>query len=295
MTLPSTEQVHDDADLLSQSNLVASAQALAAGQIAASQAVTSAVEAIATGAQAMAATIRAGGVLHYTAAGSSGLMAAADAQELGGTFSIPASQLRIHMAGGLPTGVEMPGGVEDIKDGLKEALGDLHAKDTVIAVSASGTTPFTLAASAIASARGATVIGIANNAGSPLLQSADIPILLATPPELISGSTRMGAGTAQKIALNMLSSLMAVELGHVHGGMMVNLRADNAKLQARAAGIVARIAKVDTDAAQRALDKAGGDVKPAVLIAARGVSLADAKAHLHATDGILNAALAHKT
>lgn len=292
MTLLSTEQLHQDAATLNRGDLTASARALAEGQIAAASAVRDALGPIAQGAVAMARTIRSGGTLHYVAAGSSGLMAAADAQELGGTFSIPATQLRIHMAGGLPTGVEMPGDAEDAVDGLEEALGHLRERDTVIAVSASGSTPYTTAAIDIARARGASVIGIANNAGSPLLQNADIPILLATPPELISGSTRMGAGTAQKIALNMLSSLMAVELGHVHDGMMVNLRADNDKLRARAAGIVARVAGVDADTAQRALEIANGDVKPAVLIAARGMSLPEATAHLDATDGILHAALA---
>ncbi|CUJ85340.1 N-acetylmuramic acid 6-phosphate etherase [Ruegeria denitrificans] len=292
MTLPSTEKLHPDAARLTQGDLAASARALIEGQIAAATAVRNAEDNIVRGAGAMAKTIRAEGVLHFVAAGSSGLMAAADAQELGGTFSISPAQLRIHMAGGLPTGVEMPGGAEDATEGLELALGGLQTKDTVIAVSASGSTPYTVSAMDIALAKGATVISIANNAGSPLLTGADIPILLTTPPELISGSTRMGAGTAQKIALNMLSSLMAVELGHVHGGMMVNLRADNDKLRGRAAGIVARIADVDTKTAQHALDIAHGDVKPAILIAAQDLSLAQADARLQATNGVLTAALA---
>lgn len=291
MTLPPTEQLHPDAIKLDPQDPVASARALVEGQIEAATSARGALDAIARGGNAMAQTIRAGGVLHYVAAGSSGLMAAADAQELGGTFSIPANQLRIHMAGGLPTGVEMPGGAEDEADGLADALSTLQPTDTIIAVSASGSTPYTLTASNIAQSFGATVIGIANNADSPLLESADIPILLATPPELISGSTRMGAGTAQKIALNMLSSLMALQLGHVHGGMMVNLRADNDKLRARATGIVARIANVDTEKAKLALDAANGDVKPAVLIAARGISPKDASAVLNASNGVLKSAL----
>ncbi|WP_109313349.1 N-acetylmuramic acid 6-phosphate etherase [Ruegeria sp. AU67] len=291
MTLPPTEQLHPDANKLDPQDPVASARALVEGQIAAAASARGALDAIARGGNAMAQTIRAGGVLHYVAAGSSGLMAAADAQELGGTFSIPANQLRIHMAGGLPTGVEMPGGAEDEADGLADALSTLQPTDTIIAVSASGSTPYTLTASNIAQSFGATVIGIANNAGSPLLESADIPILLATPPELVSGSTRMGAGTAQKIALNMLSSLMALQLGHVHGGMMVYLRADNDKLRARATGIVARIANVDTEKAKRALDAANGDVKPAVLIAALGISPKDASAVLDASGGVLKSAL----
>lgn len=292
MTLPSTEQLHPDAEHLAQGDLAIAARALAEGQIAAAAVVRDALGCIAQGAAAMAETIRSEGVLHYVAAGSSGLMAAADAQELGGTFSIPPARLRIHMAGGLPTGVEMPGDSEDATEGLKQALSAIEAKDTVIAVSASGSTPYTLAAMNIARAQGATVIGIANNADSPLLLEADIPILLATPPELISGSTRMGAGTAQKIALNMLSSLMAVELGHVHRGMMVNLRADNHKLRARATGIVARIAEVDDATAQQALETAHGDVKPAILIAAKALSLDEAHARLRAANGLLNAALA---
>src|SRR5690606_26975442 len=116
--------------------------------------------------------------------------------------------------------------------------------------------------------RGAATIAIANNRGAPLLEKADAAILLETPPEVIAGSTRMGAGTAQKIALNMLSTLAAVHLGHVHNGYMVNLRADNAKLRARAAHIVMAISGCDQDRARSALDASGGEVKPAILLAA---------------------------
>ncbi len=287
-----TEAPHSQAQGIDQRPLHEVADILVEGQVAAAQAVRAAAEAISDAAAAMARTIRADGTLHYIAAGSSGLMAASDAQELGGTFSIPAGQLRIHMAGGLPTGVEMPGDTEDDTDSIDHALAGLTDRDTVIAVSASGTTPFTLAGVAVARSRGAAVIGIANNPGSALLAAADHPILLATPPELLSGSTRMGAGTAQKIALNMLSTLMAVELGHIHDGLMVNLRADNAKLRARAAGIVGRIAGVGPDAARDALDAAGGEVKPAVLIAAGRMAPDDAKVLLAESHENLRAALA---
>ncbi|MXQ07449.1 N-acetylmuramic acid 6-phosphate etherase [Alphaproteobacteria bacterium GH1-50] len=292
MTDRRTEALHSEAIGLDARPLAEIATLLAEGQVSAARAALDAAEQIAAAARSMAETIRGRGVLHYVAAGSSGLMAAADAQELGGTFSIPAEQLRIHMAGGLPTGVEMPGGTEDETEGLGEALANLGPSDTVIAVSASGTTPYTLAAVSLARKAGATVIGIANNPGAPLLSAADHPVCLATPPELLSGSTRMGAGTAQKIALNMLSTLMAVELGHVHDGMMVNLHADNAKLRARAEGIVARIAGVDTEAAQGAIAAAGGAVKPAILIARAGVTPAEANDILRQTEGHLRAALA---
>ena len=290
-----TEQLHPNARGLDQRPLAESAALLVEGQIAAASSVRRAATAISRAAPSMANSIRTGGVLHYVAAGSSGLMAAADAQELGGTFSIPPRNIRIHMAGGLPSGVEMPGDTEDDAAGLAGALKDVAAGDTVIAISASGSTPFTVTAVRIARAQGATVIGIANNADTPLLEIADHPILLDTPPELLSGSTRMGAGTAQKIALNMLSTLMAVELGHVHDGMMVNLRADNIKLRARAAGIVRRIAGVSEVAAQAALEATGGAVKPAILVAAANLSPSEAADLLFDTQGNLRAALARAT
>ena len=219
-------------------------------------------------------------------------MAAADIQELGGTFSISPAQLRIHMAGGLPSGVEMPGHVEDDTSGLDHALADLSQRDTIVAVSASGTTPYTVAAARMARAAGASVVAIANNDGSELLNLADHPILLATPPEVLSGSTRMGAGTAQKIALNTLSTVMAVQLGHVYDGMMVNLSADNLKLRARALSIVCRIAGVPQGAAASALDATDGAVKPAILVARAGLTAAAANSVLRETEGNLRAALA---
>ncbi len=291
MAVCGTEHLHGNAKGLDQRPVAEIASLLADGQVAAADAVARAIPDICAGSEAMAQTIGAGGVLHYAAAGSSGLMAAADAQELGGTFSVPPKQLRIHMAGGLPTGVEMPGDTEDDVQGLGAAFAALSAKDTVIAVSASGSTPFTVAAAKIAKDKGAELIGIANNGGSELLKLADHKVLLETPPEVLSGSTRMGAGTAQKIALNMLSTLMAVRLGHVHDGMMVNLHADNIKLRGRACRIVMQIAAVSEGAAKDALDAAGGDVKTAVLMAAKGLAPDAARALLNKTNGHLRPAL----
>ncbi|MFQ6548447.1 N-acetylmuramic acid 6-phosphate etherase [Aestuariibius sp. 2305UL40-4] len=292
MTTPQTEALHDTAKGLDADAPVDIASVLVEGQIAAATAVRAATAQIAVAAAAMARSISNGGTLHYVAAGSSGLMAAADAQELGGTFSIPATQLRIHMAGGLPTGVEMSGDTEDDVEGLEAALAGVTNRDTLITVSASGTTPYTLAAARRGKAYGATIVAIANNPGTPLLTVADHPVCLTTPPEVLSGSTRMGAGTAQKIALNMLSTLMAVRLGHVHDGMMVNLRADNMKLRARALSIVCQIARVEQSVAAAALDAAQNEVKPAILIAAKAVSQDRASEMLRQTGGNLRAALA---
>lgn len=290
-----TEQLHPDATGLDARPLSDVADQLIRSQVQAAAVVQKASAEIAKGASVMAQTLLRNGTLYFIAAGSSGLMAAADAQELGGTFSVPATQLRIVMAGGLPQGVEMPGDTEDMTDGLERELKALKPVDTVILVSASGTTPFTLRAAEIAKAAGASLVGIANNPGSALLLLADVSIALATPPELLSGSTRLGAGTAQKIALNTLSTTMAVDLGHVYDGMMVNLRADNAKLRRRATGIIARIADVDHDQAQSALEHAKGDVKLAALMAAQGTSLDRAVTCLEQTNGNLRAALAEKT
>ncbi len=291
MSTAATEQLHAKSRGLDARSLAEVAQILAQSQAGAAQAPLGALEGICSGAQAMARALSAGGVLHYVAAGSSGLMAAADALELGGTFSIPAAQLRVHMAGGMPTGVEMPGGTEDETAELERALAGLSGRDVLIGVSASGSTPYTVAGARLAKARGAQVIGIANNPDVALLALADHPILLATPPEVISGSTRMGAATAQKIALNMLSTLMAIELGHVHDGMMINLRADNIKLRARARQIVTRIAEVDEEAADRAIAAAEGNVKCAILIAAGASDLSDATARLEEASGRLRPAL----
>lgn len=295
MIAKTTEHLHSSAtglDLLPASEiavLLAQAQVEAAASV--QRFTEHCAEGIGDAASAMARTIVSGGCIHYAAAGSSALMAAADAQELGGTFSIPARQLRIHMAGGLPTGVHMPGATEDEIAGLGSELSGLSSIDAVIAVSASGSTPYTLEAARIAKASGAVLIGIANNSNAELLGLANHAILLQTPPELVSGSTRMGAATAQKIALNMLSTMMAVELGHVHDGMMVNLHADNTKLRARASGIVQHIAQVSAATASDALDAADGQVKTAVLIAARGVSPRAAAAILAQTKGHLRRAL----
>lgn len=292
MSATQTESLHKSASGLDERPLVEAAALLAEGQILAAASLRDTLKVISEGARSMAQTVQHGGTLHYVAAGSSGLMAAADALELGGTFSIPASQVRIHMAGGMPTGVEMPGDVEDDVAGLEQALSGLTPNDTVIAVSASGTTPYTIAAAKIALAKDATLIAVANNAGAALLDGADHEICLATPPEVLSGSTRMGAGTAQKIALNMMSTLMAIELGHIFDGMMVNLRADNKKLRARAVGIVCQVAGVGEGEAKPALEKAGGAVKPAILIASHNIGAAAADEILRETEGKLRAALA---
>ena len=278
-----TEALHEHAGGLDQQPPAVVLGFLADAQVQAAEAVRGAVGSIADAAKIVAGTLGAGGRLAYAAAGSSGLMALADALELPGTYGIPRERIVVLFAGGAAALQDMAGAPEDDAAQAAREVADagLGNDDCLIAVSASGSTPYAVGALEEAVRRGARTIAIANNAGSPLLECAEAPILLATPPELIAGSTRMGAGTAQKIALNMLSTLAAIHLGHVHDGYMVNLFADNIKLRGRAARIVAAVAGCDEQSALAALEKTGGQVKPAVLIAAG----ADAKTAEELLDG----------
>lgn len=244
--------------------------ALLAGQRRAVEAVAASLPAIEAAAAAIGDKLGAGGRLIYVGAGSSGLIAIQDGAELPGTFGIEPDSIVFIIAGGVDRAHEIDGAAEDDRVAGQrdiEALGNI-TRDIVIAVSASGSTPFTIAGAEAAHKQGATVIGLASRAGSPLLASADYPIFLDTGSEALQGSTRLGAGTAQKCALGLLSTLANARLGHVYRGLMVNVRPDNDKLRRRALGIIASIAGVDAETARRSLAEAAGDVKQATLIAA---------------------------
>lgn len=266
---------------------------LAEAQVEASKVVLGAVEPIAQAAQIAADRLAAGGRIVYAAAGSSGLMAMADGLELPGTYGITRDRIVILIAGGANALHSLPGAPEDsAEDAIAELTAqNFSARDCLIAISASGTTPYALAALEEGRRVGAATIGMANNAGTPLLEGADVAICLPTPPEMIAGSTRMGAGTAQKIALNMMSTMIGIHLGHVHDGYMVNLLADNIKLRGRAARIVSAIAGCDTDAAASLLEKAGGSVKAAILLAAGAKDADDANDILSTTGQRIRPAL----
>ncbi|MER8487084.1 N-acetylmuramic acid 6-phosphate etherase [Mesorhizobium australicum] len=272
-----TEALHGNAeglDIRAPEVILAS---LADAQVEAAKAVRNAIPSIARAAEIIAGCLSGGGKLAYAAAGSSGLMALADALELPGTFGIQRDRIAILIAGGDNALRTLAGGPEDDTEEATTAVANagIGVGDCLIALSASGTTPYAVGAIEEGRRRGAATIGIANNRGSALLQQADTAILLETPPEVIAGSTRMGAGTAQKIALNMLSTLTAVHLGHVHDGYMVNLLADNMKLRDRAARIVAAVSGRGQEEAASLLEKSGGAVKTAILLAA-GADSADA-------------------
>lgn len=264
---------------------------LASGQQDAARAVDAAIPALAEAADLVAYALRSGGKLVYAAAGSSGLMAMADALELPGTYGIPREQIVLLLAGGLSSHGEMPGAPEDDVVLAETDAALIGQADCVLAVSASGSTPYVVKIAEIARSRGAKVVAIANNSGARLFDGADVSVLLETPPEVVAGSTRMGAGTAQKLAFNMLSTLAAIKLGHVHDGHMVNLRADNEKLRIRAAGMVAEIAGVGFDEAQEFFARADGSVKVAVLLVAGAADAAVARELLNCSGQVLRKAL----
>lgn len=288
-----TEAVHRHAVGLDTQPAATVLRFLADAQIEAASAVHGAIDQIARAASVAAECLAAGGRLAYAAAGSSGLMALADGLELPGTYGIARDRIVILLAGGTEALSNLAGGPEDDAAQAAKDVADakLVAGDCLIALSASGSTPYAIGALEEAARRGVRTIAIANNEGTPILDMAETPILLATPPELIAGSTRMGAGTAQKIALNMLSTLAAVHLGHVHDGYMVNLHADNLKLKGRAARIVSAIAGCSQAEAAGFLDQTGGAVKPAILLAAGAADATAAKDLLDATGQKLRLAL----
>jgi N-acetylmuramic acid 6-phosphate etherase len=267
---------------------------LVEGQARAVESVRRARAAVAAAAQATIRQLLRGGRLIYAGAGSSIRIAAQDGSELPATFGFAPERLVYLIAGGRDALVEGRGSAEDDEEEAVRAVeaNDLGAADVLIAVSASGSTPYTLAAAKAARSRGTVVVGIANNRSAPLLKVSSYPVLLESGPEVIAGSTRLGAGTAQKCALGLLSTLVNIRLGAVYDGMMINLRADNAKLKARARTMVARIAKVDERRAGKALDESHGEVAPAALICAGAEGLAQAQALLAQAKGNLRLALA---
>jgi N-acetylmuramic acid 6-phosphate etherase len=267
--------------------------AMIEGQLAAVAAVRAARPALLQAALAMEARLRAGGRLIYAGAGTSGRLAVQDGAELLPTFSWPRDRLLLLIAGGEAAMLQAVEGAEDEAEHAI-ALVRRHrtsASDVLIAVAASGTTPFTLAALREASRLGALTVGIANNAGAPLLAEAGCPILLETGPEPIAGSTRMNAGTAQRIALNLLSSLAMIRLGRVYAGMMVEVQATNTKLAARRERMVIHLTGKTEGEARSALQRAGGNVKLAVLLL-QGYDLRAARDALECAGGRLRDAIA---
>jgi len=262
------------------------------GQARSVDAVGNVLAELAAAARAIVERIEPDGRIVYAGAGSSGRQAALDGMELGATFGWPAKRIAFVLAEGNLLDPSAKNSDEDDTGSAVDLVRDLRlgTRDCMIAVAASGTTPFTLAAAEAAKAAGTLVIAIANNSQAPLLRHADHKILLETGPEVIAGSTRLSAGTAHKAALGLLSSLTMTRLGHVHDGLMVSMSADCSKLESRAARIVAEIAGCTPGEAEIALAEASGSIKAAVLIA-HGAAPPAAEALLARANGNLRIAL----
>jgi len=262
-------------------------------QFAAVAAARAARTALQQAATAMEARLRFRGRLVYAGAGTSGRLAVQDGAELMPTFSWPEDRLVLLMAGGREALLRSVEGAED-DVGLAQRLAGRHVvgrNDVLIAVAASGTTPFTLACLREAKARGALTVAIGNNPGTPLLAESDHPILLDTGAEPIAGSTRLKAGTAQKIALNVLSSVLMILLGRVYQGLMVDVQASNRKLVQRSEDMLVRLTACSHEAARDALRRASGSVKLAVLLL-NGCSVDDGIRLIEQANGRLRVALA---
>ncbi|MCC4233276.1 N-acetylmuramic acid 6-phosphate etherase [Sphingobium soli] len=258
-------------------------EAMLEGQMAAIAAIGSQTMAIAQAAEAAAARLGSQGRLVYVGAGTSGRVAVQDGVELYPTYNWPEDRLLFLMAGGLDALTQAAEGAEDDAGAARAAVAASHIgpHDVVIGVAASGRTPFTCAAIAAAHEAGALTVGVANNGATLLLEAADHGILAETGTEIIAGSTRMKAGTAQKAVLNILSTAIMLRMGLVYRGRMVNMRISNAKLRKRGEAMICDIAQVDQATAAQALDMAGQDIKLAVLIA-RGLDRQAAESQLAA-------------
>lgn len=263
-------------------------------QTAAVAAVKAALPQLAAAVDAALPRIRAGGRLLYAGAGTSGRLGVLDSVELHPTFSWPRERAVAVIAGGEGA---MFVAVEGAEDDRAQGAADLAAlnpgpNDVALLLAASGGTPYVLGAIEAAKAAGALTIGFANNPGAPVTAQADIGVTLDTGPEVISGSTRLKAGTSQKIALNTFSSALMVRLNKVYGNLMVDLKATNAKLVKRALALTVRASGAPEADAQAALDQCGHHVKTALVMLKRGVGAAEARALLDAADGSVSRALA---
>jgi N-acetylmuramic acid 6-phosphate etherase len=243
-------------------------EAMLEGQLSAIAAIKTQVSDIARASDAAAAQLIKGGRLIYVGAGTSGRIAVQDGVELGPTYGWPTDRLVFIMAGGMAALATSAEGAEDDPDDSRAQLDavKLTKNDVVIGVAASGKTPFTVSAIEAARAFGALTIGISNNRHAPLQEAAQFGLVADTGSELIAGSTRMKAGTAQKAILNLFSTATMLRCGRVYRGLMVNMVISNEKLLHRAHGMVATLTHCSEADAISAVQATGGDIKKAILI-----------------------------
>jgi N-acetylmuramic acid 6-phosphate etherase len=250
---------------------------------------------IAHGIDWIAAALSSGGRLIYVGTGTSGRLAALDAAECPPTFNTDPNLVQFVIAGGAKALAASVEADEDSRAlGIREIQKrNLTRKDVVIGVAASGRTPFTIAAVKYARSRGAKTIAVTCNPDSALEKAAELGIVVETGAEVVSGSTRMKAGTAEKMVLNMLSTGAMLRMGLVYGNLMVNLHQKNSKLAARAVTIVELALRVDSDQARKALKSSGGNVPVAIVMETAGINRKEAQRTLKAAKGHVRRAIDH--
>ncbi len=232
---------------------------------------------------------RLGGRLVYAGAGTSGRLGVLDAVECQPTFSSPPEMVQALLAGGDPALTQAVEGAEDRYDTGRADFLALNptAHDVVVGIAASGTTPYVLGVLDVANEIGAKTIAIACNAPAPILERASIKIAVLVGPEVITGSTRMKAGTAQKMILNMLSTASMIKLGKVYGNLMVDVRVTNQKLANRARGIVAEVVGLGQEEAARLLQMTNNEVKTAIVVGLLNIPVKEARQRLSDNRGML--------
>ncbi|ROO85128.1 N-acetylmuramic acid 6-phosphate etherase [Actinocorallia herbida] len=236
--------------------------------------------------------LRGTGRVHYFGAGSSGRFGVLDAAEVPPTYGFPSDRFVAHLAGGARA---MLSAVEDCEDDEAAGRADaaaLTGADLAVGLAASGRTPYVRGALAHARSLGAPTVLLSGDPGAALAPLADVHVVLATGPEAIAGSTRMKAGTAQKVALHTFSTAVMVRLGRTYSNLMVDVVATNAKLRGRVTGILRDAAGTDETTAARALRESGGELKVALVMLISGAGAAAARAALDGAGGVVRGALA---
>jgi N-acetylmuramic acid 6-phosphate etherase len=235
--------------------------------------------------------LRRGGRVHYAGAGTSGRVAALDAAEIPPTYGVKPGLFVAHLAGGVAA---LTGAVENVEDdaaGGRADLAGVARDDLVVGFAASGRTPYVGGAFDAARAAGAATVLVSAHPAAPLADGCDVVVCVATGAEAVAGSTRMKAGTAQKMVLHTFSTAVMIRLGHTYSNLMVDVRATNAKLRARTLGILAEATGAGPDRCAAALAEAGGELKVALTVLLSGTSAVRARAALDATGGIVRKAL----
>jgi len=256
-------------------------------------AVRSALPAIARSVDAVAGALQKGGRLFYVGAGTSGRLAALDAAELPPTFGTPPRMVQAVIAGGRRALTHAVEGAEDNRaQGAKDlAARGLSDRDAVVGIAASGGTPYVLGALEFAKKKGAATIGLTSNPRTPIAQLAQIGIVTPTGPEAITGSTRMKAGTAQKLVLNMLSTAVMIRLGRVYDNWMIGVALTNRKLRARGLRILMEASGEGVAESTRALRQSGHNLGAALIMLKTGASARQARNLLRDTHGHVHNAL----